>query len=145
MAWARMVSATGLAWAAAIGAAPRMISPIAPTAGDRTDARRRQGLRAGATFAAGPASPAAPWPCPRWLARLQPVGRGRAGQREVAGGGEQGERDHAVGVGAQAAEEAEVLDQHPVRQAQHDEAGQHRPDQPGTAGEEHRAGNGERG
>jgi len=35
MACARMVSATGLACAAAIGAAPRMISPIAPA--DATD------------------------------------------------------------------------------------------------------------
>src|SRR5712691_13083520 len=35
MARARMVSATGLAWAAAIGAAPSTISPIAPA--DATD------------------------------------------------------------------------------------------------------------
>src|SRR5258706_15683470 len=32
MAWARMGSATGLAWAAAMGAAPRMMRPIAQAA-----------------------------------------------------------------------------------------------------------------
>ena len=118
---ARIGSAIGLAWAAAIGAAPRMISPSAPAAAtDRmlavaTDRRTRR-----------PAGSASRQPGRR---RAGPAAgrfrRARAGTRaraQVPAGGQQRERDHAVGVGAQAAEEADVLDQHPVRQAQHREA-----------------------
>ena len=88
---------------------------------------------------------------------VPPAGRGRRaagrfcrlggspGHGEVSGGGQQHHRDHAVGVGAQAAEEPEVLDQHPVRQAQHGEPDQDRADQPRSAGQECGAGDGERG
>ena len=40
--------------------------------------------------------------------------------REVAGGEDERHRDHAVRVGADAAEEAEVLDEHPVGEAEND-------------------------
>ena len=77
-----------------------------------------------------------------------PAGCGRLGggpgHGQVSGGGQQHHRDHAVRVGAQAAEEPEVLDQHPVGQAQHGEPDQDRADQPRPAGQERRAGNGER-
>ena len=68
MAWARMVSATGLAWAAAIGAAPRMISPIAPTPATEPMLADASGLRA--SRCSQPLPPA----------RLRP-GRGRGGGR----------------------------------------------------------------
>ena len=115
MASARIGSAFGLAWAAAIGAAPRMISPSAPAAATdrmlavatdwRTDGRP------------DPLPPALPQPAARVTGSA--AGAGGLHQREVATHGQQGEGEHAVGVGTQAAEEPEVLDQHPVRQAQH--------------------------
>ena len=38
---------------------------------------------------------------------------------EVPGGEQQDQRDHGVRVGAEAAEEAQVLDEHPVGEAEH--------------------------
>ena len=147
MACARIVSATGLACAAAIGAAPRMIRPIAPT--EATDS-----MLAAATdwrTAAGRARSSASRARSRQLASGAAAAAGSAAaisarsQGEIPGDGDERHRDHAVGVGAQAAEEAEVLDQYPVGQAQHGEADEHRPDQPRLAGQENRAGDGERG
>ena len=113
--------------------------PIAPADGDRADACRCQ--RPGSGCRPKPVRPGHGG----HGGRGRPRGRWRAGQGEVAGGGEQRHRDHAVGVGAQPAEQPDVLDQHPVGQAQHAEgddarAGSGR----GRAGQEHRADHGER-
>jgi len=61
---------------------------------------------------------------------------GRARQGQVTAGRQQDERDHAVGVGAEPAEESQVLDQDPVGQAQHGEPGQCGADQPRPAADE---------
>ena len=68
----------------------------------------------------------------------------RRGQRQPAADRQQGHRDHAVRIGAQPAEEPEVLHQYPVGQAEQDEHGQRGPDHLTPPGQEGRADRGQR-
>ena len=122
MAWARIGVGDRAGLAAAIGAAPRMITPIAPGGGHATGCWPRPATAARRPSAAGYASWPAAWPAalPWPVSGPAVLLRGRGpGQGQVSGGDQQRHRDHAVGVGAEPPEEPEVLDQHPVGQAQH--------------------------
>ncbi len=81
---------------------------------------------------------------PVWTSNAQratPPGRGS----RRAGTAEPGSRPaRAVGVGAEPAEDAEVLNEHPVRQAQRHYGDERRADQPRPPAQEHRAGQRER-
>ena len=111
IAWATIGSAFGSVEATAIGAAPTRAIPIAARA-----ARERKaydGLAVNRSH--------------RRAGRLGGRDRHRCirgdrhpRHREVAGGEDERHRDHAVGVRADPAEEAEVLDEHPVGEAEND-------------------------
>ena len=74
-----------------------------------------------------------------WLCRR----RWYAGQREVAADDHKCHRDHAVRIRADPAEEANVLDQHPVREAERDHGHDGGPEQPGLPAQQCRTDRGE--
>ena len=112
----------------AIGAAPTMITPSAAM-----PAITRSGAPANASV--GPASHPGRRAARGRIRSLcdgdRRCVRGRPlGQPQGADGEQQDQRDHVVGVGAETAEEAEVLHQHPVGQAEHGRADDGDPGQP---------------
>ena len=121
MACARMGSAVGFSDAAAIGAAPITITPRAAKA--VTVCIEVAVQRRARPFGAQqlPPSPARRGSDGLGLDRGCWLTRGvrQPGERQVPGRQQQDGRDHAVRVGAEAAEKAEVLDQHPVGETQH--------------------------
>ena len=138
MARARIGSAVRFAAAAAIGRGAeqddgqRRHRPDRPDAGSRDRAAQRPRPQAAHALTPRVGLGSAGYQHCERLVR-------RRGEREVAGEEQQDPGNHAVRVGAEPAQEAEVLDQHPVRQAEH-QAEPHRvPDQPGPPGQEHRA------
>ncbi len=119
-------SATGLVLASAMGAAPRRMTTMAPMA------TRLRPTAAGAPTTRSHhrsfACPAAGCGAACLSGQTGCLGRGGSGpshgrrrrqyQRDVAGHDHAEHRQHAVGIGAHATEETEVLYQYPVGQAQ---------------------------
>ena len=146
MARARIGSAVRFAAAEAIGAAPIKITTSAATAAtDRALAVASVAPSARGRSHLHPGAPPLPADSSATTGLFRHGGLLRRGyQGQVAGREQQGHRDHAVRVGSEAAQEAEILHQHPVGQAEHDPERDRVPDQPGSPGQEDRAHRGQR-